>query len=301
MSRLTLFFITFLLIWAPNTTFAREIIDQAGRRVEIPDNVSRIVSLAPSITEVVYHLEKEDLLKGATQYSDTPEAAKLLPRVGSYVRIDVEKVVALKPDLCLAIKDGNPLHTVTRLEALGIPVYVVNPRNLEEIMEMITGLGELLGAEEKAAGITDDMHKRVNRVVEKLKGDVPRPGVFFQIDAEPIVSAGKGTFIHELINLAGGRNLAAEAGNQYPKFSWEDVLHFRPDVVVIATMAGGYTEERLKSGWYRWPGVPAVKNDNVHVVEAGLVDRPTPRLIQGLETFAAIIHPELFGSVIQND
>lgn len=293
MPRFFLILVCLLLVLEPAS--AREIVDQAGRRITVPDVIRRVVSLAPSLTEIVYTLGKEDLLQGATRYSDTPPAASDLPRVGSYVRIDVEMVVALRPDLCLAIKDGNPLRTVTRIEALGIPVYVVDPQSLEEIMEMISGLGDLLGAEELAAGITGDMQRRIEQVARKLQGEFVRPDVFFQIDAEPIVSAGEGTFIHELIVKAGGRNLAAGAGTKYPKFSWEDVLNFRPEVAIIATMAGGYSDEALKAGWYRWPQLPAVRDNRVHVVDAGLVDRPTPRLVEGLETFAGIIHPELFG------
>lgn len=292
---LFLLFVCILQVCGPEPVSAREVVDQAGRRITVPDTIRRVVSLAPSITEIVFTLGKEDLLKGATQYSDTPPAAKLLPRVGSYVRIDVEMVAALRPDLCLAIKDGNPLQAVSRIESLGIPVYVIDPQSLEEIMDMISGLGDLLGAEEQAARITADMHQRIEQVARNLEGEVARPGVFFQIDAEPIVSAGKGTFIHELIVKAGGRNLAAKAGEGYPKFSWEDVLHFRPEVAIIATMAGGYSDEALKAGWYRWPQLPAVRNNNVHVVDASLVDRPTPRLVEGLEEFARIIHPELFG------
>ena len=120
--------------------------------------------------------------------------------------------------------------------------------------------------------------------------------MFFQIDAEPIVSAGRDTYIHELIVTAGGRNLAADVGlAAYPKFSWEDVLSARPDVAIVASMAGGGSVESLKAGWLHWPQIPAVKNDRVHVVDASLVDRPTPRLIDGLEVFARLIHPELFG------
>lgn len=294
LSRLFIIFISLLLIRQPGNASGREIVDEVGRRVVVPEKIERIVSLAPSLTEIVYSLEKEGLLKGATMYSDSPRQAKDLPRVGSYVRIDIEKVVALRPDLCLAIKDGNPRHTVSRIESLGIPVFVVDPKNLGEIMEMITDLGDLLAAEEKAAEIRDDMQRRVDTVVNRLKVAKRRPDVFFQIDAEPIVSAGKGTFIHELITMAGGRNLAADAAAKYPKFSWEDVLHFRPDVAIIATMAGGYSEDALKAGWSRWPQIPAVKNNNIHVVDAGLVDRPTPRLVDGLEIFAGIIHPEIF-------
>lgn len=294
MSGFILSFIVCLLLSIPAQGQARQLIDHAGRTVIVPDRIQRIVSLAPSITEIVFELGRQELLKGATQFSDTPEEAKKLPRVGSYVRIDVEKVVALKPDLCLAIRDGNPIHAVSRIESLGIPVYVVDPKSLDGIVEMIIGLGDLLGAEERAATIASDMRSRIKRVADRVAGERNRPAVFFQIDAEPIVSAGKGTFIHELIETAGGRNLAADSSIQYPKLSWEDVLHSSPEVALIASMAGGYTPESLKSRWQRWPQVPAVHNNRVHVVDAGLVDRPTPRLVDGLELFARLINPHLF-------
>lgn len=284
------------LLLMPGESFSRLVTDQIGRNIEVPEKIARIVALAPSITEVVFSLGRQELLKGATQYSDDPPEAKLLPRVGSYVRLDIEKILALKPDLCLAIKDGNPVHTVNRIEALGIPVYVVDPKSLEEIIEMVSGLGVLLDAEDKAVVITGDMQSRINKVKNKLTGKISRPRVFFQIDAEPIVSAGRDTFIHQLITTAGGRNLAADAGPAaYPKFSWEDVLSYQPEVAIVASMAGGFSVAALKAGWFRWPQIPAVKNNRVHVVDASLVDRPTPRLIDGLETFARIIHPELFG------
>lgn len=283
------------LLLAPVTGFGRQVVDQAGRVVEVPAGITRIVSLAPSITEVVFSLGRQDLLKGATLYSDDPPEARELPRVGSYVQLDIEKIVALRPDLCLAIKDGNPLHTIKRIESLGIPVYVVNPRSLDGIIEMINGLGDILGAGDRAAQITGDMRVRIARVRARLAGEIDRPRVFFQIDAAPIVSAGRDTFIHELIVTAGGINLAADAGTAYPKFSWEDILVFRPEVAIVASMAGGFSVEDLRSDWQKWPQLPAVKDNRLHVVEANLVDRPTPRLVDGLEAFAAIIHPELFG------
>lgn len=287
------------LLLLPVGAFGRQVVDQVGRNVELPAEITRVVSLAPSITEVVFSLGRQDLLKGATQYSNDPPEARLLPRVGSYVRLDVEKIVALKPDLCLAIRDGNPLHAVTKIESLGIPVYVVDPQTLVGIMEMIISLGDVLGATARADSIVLDMDRRIKKVKEKLAGNFDRPKVFFQIDAEPIVSAGRNTFIHELIVTAGGLNLAADVGGAaYPKFSWEDVLGFQPDVAIVASMAGGFSGESLRAGWQRWPQIPAVKNKQVHVVDASLVDRPTSRLLDGLETFARIIHPELFGDVL---
>jgi len=287
------------LLLGPGLCPARTLVDQADRSVVLPERPQRVVSLAPSITEVVFALGRQDLLKGTTQYSDDPPAAKELPRVGSYVRLDIEKILALKPDLCLAIKDGNPLHSVTRLEELGIPVYVVDPHNLAGIIGMITGLGEVLGAAEPATKITSAMRARAQRIAVRLGSSPSRPRVFFQIDASPIVSAGRGTFIDELINLAGGRNLAA-ASEGYPRFSWEELLRLDPEVAIVASMAGGFSVAELKAGWQKWPTLTAVKNQRLHVIDASLVDRPTPRLLDGLEAFARIIHPEIFGVPLAN-
>lgn len=282
------------LIGDPSVCMARQIIDQAGRQVEIPDHPLRVVGLAPNVVEVVYLLGKGEVLKGATQYSNHPAEAALLPRVGSYVRLDIEKIVALKPDLCLATKDGNPVKAISRIEALGIPVYVVNPQSLVGIMSMVEQLGMILGADERAREIAGDMRQRIELVKIKLAGDIHRPGVFFQIDAAPIISAGSGTFIDELITTAGGVNLAA-GPSPYPRFNWEDLIRMQPEVAIIASMAGGHSVDDLKRSWHKWPQLEVVKSQRLYVVDADLIDRPTPRLVDGLEKFAAIIHPELFG------
>ncbi|MBV5317854.1 MAG: cobalamin-binding protein [Desulfobulbaceae bacterium] len=287
--------ITVTLLFQSTPCHARQLVDQAGRTVDVPTHPQRVIALAPSIVEVVYALERQDRLKGATLYSDEPAAARHLPRIGSYVNPDIEKIVALQPDLCLAIMDGNPQAAVSRLESLGIPVYVVNPRSIKGVIAMIIGLGEVLEAPEAARQIAADMQFRLDRVRTRLAATTIRPAVFFQIDAAPIVSAGLGTFIDELITLAGGVNLVAQDGTTgYPKYGWEDILHFQPEVVIVASMAGGHSDAELTAGWRRWPQLHAVQQERLHVLPADLIDRPTPRLIDGLEAFAALIHPELF-------
>lgn len=293
--RLVMPWIAMALLFQATVCCARQLVDQAGRTVIVPDHPQRVIALAPSLVEVVYALDRQDRLKGVTLYSDEPAAARQLPRVGSYVNPDIEKIVALKPDLCLAIQDGNPRAAVDRIEALGIPVYVVNPQNLAGVMTMITGLGAVLEAPEAAGRITGAMAARLEQVRLRLAGATTRPLVFFQIDAAPIVSAGCGTFIDELITLAGGVNLVARDGTAgYPKFGWEDVLRFQPEVVIVASMAGGHSDAELTAGWRRWPQLPAVQQQRLHVLPADLIDRPTPRLVEALEAVAALIHPELF-------
>lgn len=272
---------------------AGSVTDQVGRTLVVPENPTRVIALAPSITEIIYDLGQEKRLVGVTQYSTYPSEAELLPRVGSYVRLDIEKIVALKPDLCLATKDGNPKHIVDKIVSLGIPVYVINPQNLQQIMDTITRLGSLLHAEQTAAALVSDMEKRIGQVQARVKNMPDRPRVFFQIDAEPLFSAGTDTFIHELIELAGGINTTAGEVS-YPRYSWEDIIVLQPEIVLISSMAGGLAPEYLLNSWKKWNLLSAVKNDQVFVVDAELFDRPTPRLVDGLEVIAAIIHPELF-------
>ncbi|NOY53195.1 MAG: cobalamin-binding protein [Deltaproteobacteria bacterium] len=271
---------------------ARTLTDPVGRRVDVPASPRRVIALAPSLTEIIFLLNKGPRLKGVTRFSTTPEAARALPRVGSYVHLDLERIVALHPDLCLAIKDGNPKYIVARIEALGIPVYVVNPLNLQGIMTTIKGIGDLLNASTRAEEIVRNMERRIDRVRSRVARTHTRPRVFFQIDAEPMVSVGSRTSINELITLAGGTNVTAGKA-PYPRLTWEKVLTLQPEIVIISSMAGGHTPQWLKGSWRKWPQIPAVRKGKIYLVDSDLFDRPTPHLVDGLETLLAIIHPEV--------
>lgn len=272
---------------------ARTVKDQLGRRVDIPDEPRRVVALAPNITEIVFALGQEDRLKGVTTYSDFPPAATRLPIVGSYIRLDLERIVALKPDLCIAVKDGNPKETVQRLELLKIPVYAVDPRNLETVMQTVMEIGRLLNSGEKASALVQNMRSRILKVQSLVAKSTYRPRVFFQIGIDPIVSIGTDTFIHELIVLAGGQNLAAGAVT-YPRFSQEQVLALSPEVFIITSMTRAASFEEVKAGWSRWPDMPAVRNRRILLEDSNIFDRPTPRLVDALELLVRRIHPELF-------
>ncbi len=272
---------------------ARQVTDQIGRTLTIPDFPRRIVALAPSITEILYALKQEDRLVGVTQFSDYPEAAEKLPKVGSYVNLDVEKIVSLKPDLCIAVKDGNPVEIIAVLENLGIPVYAVDPRNLDSVMYTVTEIGELLNAGKKADKVVFEMKQRISRVKAMVSKASTRPRVFYQIGISPIVSAGSNTCIHELIEMAGGENLAKGPAS-YPRFSTEQVLALSPDIFIITSMTRGAVFEEVKAEWRKWPQMPAVKNNRIVLVDSNLLDRPTPRLVDGLEMLFELIHPEFF-------
>jgi iron complex transport system substrate-binding protein len=288
-----LLFIIGLFLSAGTPLSAKTVVDQLGRKVSLPDDPQRVVSLAPSITEIIFALGREHRLKGVTRFSDFPPEAAKLPKVGSYVRLDLEKIVALRPDLCFAIKDGNPREIAARLESLGIPVYAVDPKNLESVMETFLEIGGVLNATQKANSIVGKMSSRITRVKSLVANAPGRPRVFFQIGLSPIVAVGTRTFIHELIVLAGGKNIS-EGPVQYPRFSREQVLALSPEVFIITSMARGASFERVKMEWSKWPDLPAVRNDRILLVDSNLFDRPSPRLVDGLELLLKLIHPELF-------
>jgi iron complex transport system substrate-binding protein len=269
----------------------RTVVDHTGRSVAVPVSPTRIVALAPSVTEIVFALERQDRLKGVTLFSDFPEAAQALPKIGSYIHPDIERIVSLAPDICIAVKDGNPRQVVMRIEDLGIPVYAVNPRCLESVMASITDIGGLLDASAKAEEIVADMRLRMRQTAKRLEQKTDRPRVFFQINASPIVSAGHDTFIHELIVRAGGDNLAGSQPS-YPRFTMEQILLLSPEVIIVTTMSGKGESDAVVEGWRQWSGLPAVKNDRIHVVDSGLFDRPGPRIIDALELLARLIHPD---------
>lgn len=281
---------SFMIIGVPSLK-AKTVTDQLGRKITVPNNPQRVISLAPSITEIIFGLEQSHRLKGVTTYSDFPPEAENLPKVGSYVHLDLEKIVALKPDLCIAIKDGNPRAIAQRLETLKIPVYAVDPNNLDTVMITVLEIGNLLDAKEQANRLVSNMQGRIQKVKALVATTERRPGVFFQIGVSPIVSVGTDTFIHELIVIAGGINLAA-GSLPYPRFSREQVLALSPEMIIITSMARGAIFEEVKAEWEQWPNMPAVRNRRIFIEDSNFFDRPTPRLVDGLELLMRLIHPE---------
>ena len=293
--RVLLFVVLFIgtLASGCNPAAGGEVTDLLGRRVQVPEDPRRVVALAPNITEIVYALGQERRLAGVTRFSDFPSAAAGLPRVGSYVQLDLERIVSLRPDLCIAIKDGNPKAVIDRLAAFDIPVYAADPRDLESVMTTILEVGRLLQATTEADRLVATMRQRVERVTSLVAGTTHRPRVFFQIGIAPIVSVGTRTFIHQLIVRAGGLNLAA-GEHPYPRFSREQVLGLAPEVLIVTSMARGAIFEQVRQEWERWPQMPAVRDGRIFLQESNLFDRPSPRLVDGLELLVRMIHPELF-------
>ena len=284
-----------LFCTSPLVASARMVTDATGEKITLPDRPLRVVSLAPSLTEIVFSLEKESSLKGVTRYSDFPEEARALPKVGSYIKPELERIVRLKPDLCLAVLDGNPPKVLQRLKRFGIPVFIVNPNGIDAILRSINQVGEALDAQEKALKITSKMQRRLDTIDKAVSQAAHRPKLFFQIGISPIVSVGKGTFLDEMIRRAGGDNVVTSK-TPYPRYSTEQVLTLAPEMIIITSMARDDIFDAVRRKWESWPTLPAVKNSAVHLVNSDILDRPTPRVVDGLLMLARLIQPQLIES-----
>jgi len=252
----------------------------------------RIISLAPSITEMVYFLGLGDRLVGVTKFSYFPKEAQKKPKVGAYTDINVEKVIMLNPDLVIATADGNKRGDVEMLEEARIPVYVVNPRRIEQVLDTIERLGEMCGVPDRAKRLVSHLRERVVRVVKEVRRKA-RPRVLLQINVRPLMSVNRNTIHHEIIQLAGGRNVAGDQPITYPRLSMEEVIRRRPEVIIISSMERDRESEKARKEWFRWHTLPAVRKGNVYLIDSDLIDRSAPRIVDGLEEMARLIHPEI--------
>jgi iron complex transport system substrate-binding protein len=302
MGRRNFFFILFLFIFfsfSISHSATRTFVDEAGREVTFSFPPKRIVSLAPNITEILFSLGLDEEIVGVSIHCNFPEKAKTRVRVGSYISLDFERITSLKPDLIIATGAGNTREMVDRLEKLGFTTYVIFPKNFRDILQSIAHIGQAVNREKEARGIIEGMRKRSQRVIELTK-DLPRPKVFIQIGDAPIVTVGKGSFANDLIRLAGGENIAGKEKEVYPRFGMEEMLKRSPEVIVISSMNPKGDYQKTLQEWAHWKTLPAVKNGRIHLIDSDLLDRPSPRIIDGLEELARVLHPERFKRPIQN-
>ena len=281
-------------------SFPMTITDDLGRVVTIEKMPTRIVSLAPSNTEIIYALGLEDKLFGVTEYCDYPEAALEKEKVGGYSDVDIEKVVTINPDLILA-EDMHKQEVIPALEQLGFNVVAIVPHNLQEVMDSIVLIGKIAGAEEMASQIVVDMSQKIKLITDetdKLE-EIEKPRVLYVLWHEPVMSVGTDTRIHELIEKAGGVNIAQVAGEGYPTLALEEVIAANPQVIIanVEDYEGGDISLQFILDETRLGGVDALINQHVYGIDADLTNQPIPRIVQGLELMAKMIHPEIFGSV----
>jgi iron complex transport system substrate-binding protein len=267
--------------------------DDVGREVSFSYPPKRIISLAPNITEILFALGLDEEIVGVSLHCNYPDKAKARPRVGSYINLDYERILSLKPDLVVATGAGNTKEMVERLGRLGFPVYVLFPKQFDDILRSIRDLGRAIQRDREAAALAEAMRTRKERVARLVAG-LPRPRVFLQIGEAPIVTVGRGSFADDLIRIAGGENVAGAEKNAYPRYSMEEILRRSPEVILISSMNPQGDYEKVRREWARWPMVPAVRDRRVHVMDSDLLDRPAPRIVDGLEELARLLHPERF-------
>ncbi len=296
MKRRVLFILViFAINLLPSFSAGREehfLTDEAGRKLNLPVSKRRIISLAPNITEILFALGLGNEIAGVTDFCDYPAGVSNKPRIGGFVNPDTEKIVSLKPDLIIGTRDGNRAGAIQRLGELGFPIFVVDPRDFEGVVSTVRNIGEVTGRREESKRITEKMIRKKEEIV-RLTRSLPRPKVFFQIGNTPIVTVGRGTLADDLIRMAGGRSISENESANYPLCSIENIISKAPEIIIMTSMEGNREYANLAKQWQRWESIPAVKRNAIHVIDSNLVDRPSPRIVDGLEVLLWIIHPQV--------
>lgn len=274
--------------------------DGLGRRITIKEIPKRIISLAPPITEIVFKLDLEDKLVGVTNYCNYPPEARFKEKVGgtTFADLDLEKIISLKPDLIL-VSTGYQKKTISAIEERGINIFALEANSLEEVIENIELVGRITGRENKAAKISDNMRKRIKAVEKKTNhfSEDKRPRVLHVTSvSEGLWTPGKGTFQDDIIRKAGGINIAHDLGKGWGIMSLEEVIHRDPEVIVVSFAHGrGLRDYKWVKTDPRLKNVTARKQGRIYKIDADIISRSGPRIVDGLEKYARFIHPKIFG------
>lgn len=271
--------------------FPLNVTDDTGRTITFTQPARRIVSLVPSHTEILFALQAGEQVVGVDDYSDWPVAAAQKPKVGSLTGVNYEMLLGLETDLVLGMAAHKDQGVVEKLEDLHIPVLILEPQSLQQTYDTIKVLGQVTGHESQAQRIVASMKETVDWVVRKTQAQ-PSRRVFYEVWNDPLMTAGPGSFIHQLITLANGENIAADTKEPWPMFSLETILARDPEVIITPFAE---TAAALKNGERpEWNGITAVKSRRVYHIDPNIISRPGPRLAEGLKELARRIHPEVF-------
>ncbi|MBA3770249.1 MAG: cobalamin-binding protein [Blastocatellia bacterium] len=278
----------------------RIVTDDLGRSISVPAKVTRVVSTAPSVTENIFAVGAGDRLIGVTTFCDYPEAAKSVAKIGDTMNPNIESIVALKPDIVFVSTASQIEAFMKTLEQNGIAVYVMNPNSIGSVIDLLETLATIFGTEVGAKESIDRLKQRwaaVNAVTLKSRLD---PGheidfykvtpikVFVQISREPLFTVGKSAFLTDIVVSAGGKSVTANIGTAFPKLSKETALALNPEVIILSDSPDNQEPNEV------FKNSPAVKNGRVYKIDADLLSRPGPRLVDALEQIAKYLHPEKF-------
>lgn len=270
----------------------REITDVTQTRVILSNQPQRIVTLAPSLGELVADLLGEDLsrLKGVTDHTKYPPALSRFPSIGPYHHFNLEKVLELKPDLVIATMDGNSKDQILHLRELKIPVLTVRTEDFSQIRQSISLVSEAMGLAPQGVRLNAGLEKGLNQIMEQARKRPPT-SVLIQLGDQPLVTVGKRSFLNEALEKVGAKNLYSDAMSAYPRPSLEDVLKRDPEVILIATFG---EDERIFSQmakrWLQFPKMKAVKNQQVKIFKSDALLRPSIRILEGLRQLSLAIY-----------
>jgi iron complex transport system substrate-binding protein len=257
---------------------------------------ARIVSTAPNITEILYALGLGDRIVGVSDFCDYPPEAAKKPKVGGVVNPSIEAIIALDPDLVLVVPSATHENLFRSLRQLGIKMLALPNDTIYDLYTMIRTIGAETATERAAEEMVSRLQSKFKEVSERVSGR-PKRRVMFVVGADPLFVAGKGTFINELIEIAGGENIAGDSLMKYPQLGIEDVLSRAPEVILYTSLnfeLTGKQEEQAKKIWSAYSSIPAVKENHIYGLVADHVTLPGPRLVLGIEEMARAIHPEAF-------
>jgi iron complex transport system substrate-binding protein len=271
----------------------REVVDEAGRTVRVPQLPSRIVSLAPSLTETLYALGLQDRLVGVTDFCDYPPDAQKKRKVGGIVNPNLEEIAALHPDLVLVTKEINRLETVRALDALGIPAYATHSRSIDDILSTTQKLADLLGVPETGKSLAADLQSRLAALHARLEA-LPPSRVLFVVWTRPLISVGKNTFIADALRRAEATSIV-DATQDWPQMNLEEVVRLQPDYLVFAASHpdSAVRDFEALSVLPGWKLLDAVRNRHFAVI-SDAVNRPAPRIVSAIEDLARQLHPTAF-------
>ncbi|MDH5488024.1 MAG: cobalamin-binding protein [Gammaproteobacteria bacterium] len=292
MSRIRKFWYWGLLIWISGTwvippVFAGIlVVDDVGMKVALRQPARRIISLAPHVTELLYAAGAGDYVVGAVEYSDYPEQARRVPRIGSGAGLDLEKIVGLHPDLVIAWQSGNPSWQTARLKQLGLKIFMTEPRHIEDVARLIERLGKLAATEAAAGKTLREFHRHWKSLQERYTRRAPVT-VFYQILDNSLLTVSQEHLINDVIQLCGGKNVFSDLPGLTPRVNLESVLEKNPEVV----LASGYETlwPQWRDRWRRWPSLPATANGNLFFIPPDLIHRNSPRILQGAEKVCAAL------------
>jgi len=269
--------------------------DMLGREVTLAGPPTRIVSLVPSVTESAFALGGEARIVGVSDFCDWPPAARAKPRVGGMVNPSLETLVALKPDLVVGTDEGNREETFVQLQRLGIPVYIVHAHRISEMYELIARVGALTGRRDAVGPLVTGIQRRIDAVRAAVKAR-PAPRVLYVLWPDPLLVPGRDSHLTEMIELAGGRSITAAEPVSYVRFSIEAAVARAPEVIVLADHSTGASTagRAAPEKWQALTSVPAIRAGRLYSVDLSVLHRYGPRVPEGLELLARMIHPEAF-------